>query len=1064
MLQLVSPAGQALPDLSEPNDVISTDYVSNTVEILNTQDNSILQCEIISGLLQNCKSMSVQGLNSPYRGVALYPWGESKGWVYVAAKNSNTIVSYPTNSEGRISNNVQVATVPFQPLEGEDSRIIDIQGIPYPSFSPKSKSKPWFYLSKTTGDSDNHYGQVLILHPNKWTAGIDSYHVINNLDLPLFRLVGAWRFTNAIPLVGAGHVDGDLTASQSLFPFYSLLEPDNGLLKLGVTFGGKDASLGVISPDAFSIDMVAYPYASITPDSLVWISYKNQNKFAKYRYWRGWPEALDSYQALNNSHVTFRNIFYHRGASEAFELFHLAAFADDNKIGICHGGGDFECTDAFRYLDTVFSINGSNAIPKKSFSSNSLSDRGSVTFRNLNYSPLNESEVQPIDDIPESLAPAFSGSCLEPKKVDFTAKSDEVNVVEDTCSLNFDFGLLNNAEPIRTSFDATFSVIGPFGARPTTFHFNLDLPISQPHFLFEKNGEPLTDLNLIAGDSGTIDVTYFDKSDVRKPPEINFLTNGNNSDLLRSYFANTGCLSSPKPELSSGQHCVLSYHIPVNATDNQNFQLQLVNSDNIPNQAVNISLASAASVVANDPYTNHSINTLHHIKFANLQPDSSTRIRFTNVGAAMLRNFSVSFAQLIDSLPISLTGSCTTHPNLSAQGGSCDLTISLDGDTNVHGKYQLHISGDGYSGYDFPITIGAFPFDKGIGVSNGHTGLLGPVSIFQTAQGYLKVTNYAGYRLNDLTVTLPELNLSPQSAQPNSSIFYEVTDGEFPSCFQGSGAAGAYHTQLDPLASCEIAYRVNQGVVAGLQDAIIQFDYQREGQNTQLKEEQAIHLTNENAVAIDNKQGGKDISSIDIDASQPSMTLAITNHSGYSINNLIVTTNASINEVVDSAACQNQSLQEGESCDIRLTLKDNNPLIGKYKLTIDADNLQQRVVSFVINKARTDNVEIDNHGIYVMNVDYTGYHPNTNGLDDSCQSGACYANTSTGWFTNPFSKTITGVSGRNITLYMMAGTSVTLKSCNGGKIVCTGTTFDPQCRYSDDADEDPCSQLSTQQK
>ncbi|RLV59411.1 hypothetical protein D5018_12320 [Parashewanella curva] len=90
-LLILSSNALALPDLSEPNDIVNVG--NNAVEIINTNDNSILECNVVSAKLQGCKSTTVSGLVSPYRAVIAKTL-PNVSQVLVTQKNSGEIDSF----------------------------------------------------------------------------------------------------------------------------------------------------------------------------------------------------------------------------------------------------------------------------------------------------------------------------------------------------------------------------------------------------------------------------------------------------------------------------------------------------------------------------------------------------------------------------------------------------------------------------------------------------------------------------------------------------------------------------------------------------------------------------------------------------------------------------------------------------------------------------------------------------------------------------------------------------------------------------------------------------------
>ncbi|RLV60102.1 hypothetical protein D5018_08775 [Parashewanella curva] len=1044
VLLMASQAAHALPDLSEPNDILMAEW-NNTVEILNTRDSTILECLVVNHRLQECKTKTVKGLTSPYKGQM--PAGFI-GWplIFVSQKNTTNIYEYDIDPmTGEIMPNTAATRIP-SPFDNRSGKILEFSSGIVSNYVSKDDLRQRYYLSIASDNSTDKYGQLasIDLNINRVPAAVVGWQNYDKVYLPAFTLTAS---TGSLvdDIIGAGNVGRSLNEQSMLSPFTSKFNQQGQLLSSYNQGGDPHRTPSFLAPNVSSIAKVNGKY---------WVTYTSKDKFTRYDdFPNGKPIAPDFYQAPNNSNVTIRKI----NPNGFNNTDYFATFADDDKVGVCSGGHDFVCSDAFRYLEVLFSNNDSNDIPETSFTSTNSNDHGTLIFRNANYSPLNANEIRRNIVIPDNLTAAFSGSCLN--KVDFTSRSDAGDLNNGACTLSYDFRKLANLEPINESFDVGFSVASPFGEVPTAFHFNVNLPTAIPHFYFNNNSLPYSDLNLNSGDSGSIEVSFSNSNTESAIPQFSFLNAGRNSETLRSYFTDTGCLASDAPALSSGQSCELNYHIPPSA-HNENYVIKLNNPDSVPSyvSTLNVNVSSAGHVIASLPINSGNEKTLTSLHSINIQPNSETLIRFTNLGAVDVSNFSLQFSQPPQQpFPIFFDGDCTEHPNLTALEGYCDLRIRLSNTTDL-GKFKLHISGDDYAGYDLPITVGSFPLSKGIGVSDGKNGLLGSINIDQSSQGYLKVTNYTGHSVNDLMITLPDLKLSPKSAQPNNSIFYEAASNGLPSCITGSGVAGEYHIALAQLASCQIAYRVNADVYADNTDAAIQFSYHNEEQSLAYTEEQLIHLTNKNAINVINPKGEGGIDHLDFDASQPSVTISLENTSNYKVNDLHFNlSDPKLTRIFNGAECEKQSLQMGQKCNLTFSLDDEYPLFGKYSLTIAADNLQPRVVPISIALAPMNNVEIDNRGGYSMFVDYIGYYPNNAGGDKYCKSGSCYANAESGWFTNPFNTNIIALPGRSLHLNMVAGTSVSMPSCNGGKIVCTGTTLNPYCRYEGDGTDDPSS-------
>ncbi|RLV60099.1 hypothetical protein D5018_08760 [Parashewanella curva] len=1044
----ISNSVMALPSLSQPSDIFNVGMWNSIVEITNAGNNSILQCQLVEARLQNCQSITIDGLTAPFLAGVAYSPSDGTPTVYVTQKGTANLFGYKANYTGTLKPNTSAVAVPLPPYIAGLGNILDMDtSNVYDEYNNKPEQK--FYISVGAKDKGSNYGKVVELFLDSTKPEEVRSHWLD-LNLPFFTIApsGNVAFDQ---LVGAGQLGGSLTSSGSFYPFSGSVREDNGELIEQSVQGGTASSVPFTLPSsANSIFELGGAY---------WVSYNKTKKWSAFD-WEEYPNQKpwneSDYDAPLDANIRARGLHASMGAGSYAYLGTYITFADENKVGVCRftGRNNMSCHDAFRYIDTVFSLNDSNAIPKSEFSSKSLNDHGSVIFRNINYSPLNADEIHRDITIPTSLKAAFSGTCLD--KVDFSAKEAEASTGNDTCTLNFDFSKLTNIEPISESFDVSFNVIGPFGKVPSTFHFNVDLPTSIPHFQFEQNGDSLSELNLIAGDSGSIDVTYLSDTDDSKVPQFTFLNNGQNSEFLRSYFTDTGCLSATAPQLSSGEHCSLSYRIPAAANNNSGYSVKLDNPSDIPDvlSTLSVHVESSVNIIAHSPYDNKHNATLNRLHQLNLQSGDKTTIRFTNLGAVLAENFNVKFTQPSVPIPLSLSGSCTTHPDLEPLDGSCDLTLELASTADVNGKYELQLSADDYTGYDIPVTLGEYPFDKGIGVSNGNTNLQGTLNISQLSRGYIKVTNYTGYPLNDLTITLPELNLTYYSTKTNSSIFYEDKGGVLPSCIKGDGAAGDYHISLDQLGSCEIAYTLGQDIVAENPDADIKFSYPNEANIQTMTETQKLHLTNKNALILNLSPPDDDMQNIKLDASHPVLPVILTNHSGYTVKNLTFGMDDKLSSILNIKDCQGRTLKADETCKLTFILSDSSPSFGQYKLSFFADNLGQRIVPISITLAPMNRVAVENRGGYSMFVDYTGFYPNKAGNDPHCRSGSCYANAQSGWFTNPFGTSIVALPGRKLQLNMVAGLSVIMPSCDGGKIECTGTTLNPSCKYISDGSND----------
>ncbi|RLV59414.1 hypothetical protein D5018_12335 [Parashewanella curva] len=1028
VLSLTTPA-MALPTLSEPNDIVPV--YQNIVEILNTKDNSILECAVIEGKLQDCQSKNVAGLDAPYRAVAAAGTTQTQ-MVYVAEKGEAGLFGFQTGKDGRIALDTAATDVPafpYDPYFNKEGQILDIRRS---SFNHSGYQN--VYVSRGFLGDPTSYGKFSRLSLSGEQAKITNLTDYGGVFLPVFSVTQS-EGNEFDDIIGAGQYWGYSSLTSPRYPLSGLIKK-NGLFKEKNVSGGSAKTVKtILDPDIASIAQFNDKY---------WITYKSQRKFTRFdTFPSGAAVDENSYDAPNNSNVELKSVQTRTG--DKTEVNNYALFADDNKIGNCTGESDFECTDAFRYLGINALFDDTDISDKSSVNATSLGDQGVIIFYNLNYSPINASEVTRQITIPESLKSAIKGSCLS--KVDFAEKPNGNSYDENfACELFYDFRELSNTPPINESFDVGFVVHGPFGDVPTTFTFNVDLPTNIPHLQFEHNGTALDQLNLNAGDTGFVDVAYISDQSDTISPNISFLNGTDNSSLFRSYFTDTGCLSSNAQPLKPGEKCTLSYHIPANV-NSVNYTINLHNPDGVPADAgvLPVALSSQGNIIAHSPYGNQSIEHLSSLHWLNIHSGGTEIVRFTNVGAAAVHNFDVYFVQPKDKhIPILLSGSCVDDPTLvmEALGGQCDLVIKLNTSaSNISGRFSLYVLGNAINSYSIPITINDFPHDKGLAVVDSNTGALGKIELNQMANGYLTLTNYTGYPITDLSMSFP-LKLA---------IFYYVGDKDNTiDCLSDNSPNQTMITTLAPLASCRLYYHVPSSFSAELQDQELNFHYTDTNSSIEKHEEESIHFTNQPALRVSEPSVDSSFSSVNLDASVPQTTVIFTNELNYNINNLSLSFDSALNGITSKNSCQNKPLGSSETCSVTITLDDKKALIGKYHIGMKADNLETKSIPLNINTAQTDTVEIDNRGGYSMSIDYTKYYPNTDGKDSHCQSGACYALASTGWFTNPFNSTITGVSGRKLMMYMMAGTSVQLPSCDGGKIVCTGTTLTPSCKYVGD--------------
>ncbi|RLV60101.1 hypothetical protein D5018_08770 [Parashewanella curva] len=1033
---LISQFASALPDLSEPNDIVKIE--NNAVEITNTGDNTILECNVIGSKLQGCKTSSVGGLIEPYRAVVTDSLvGIPR--VFFTRKNSSEIYWSPISVySGKIPAGSVATLVTPSPFDAAGGSILDIQSSKQ-SFSSVNPLLQRFYFSKTPANSNSHYGQFgsLVLnlsYINNIT--VNSWFVSSYAHFPAFFLESSQDNGASEPVASIGHIGTRATPMAVYGPVLGSALSINGQYSNYGMEGGA-----TVGSDVSSIAKINDKY---------WVTYKGNKKFTRFDSFPiGEKVDEDNYHAPAASNVTLRKIVTASHLKSITDYF--AVFADDNKIGNCAGSDDFICMDAFRYLDVTLSLNNSNDVPTSSVTLDSFGDHGTLIFHNLNYSPLNTTEVTNQFHIPISLTAAFSGTCLD--KTDFTAKEDDDEAGNDTCTLNFDFRNLNNLQPINESFDVGFAVTGAFDPVETTFHFNIDLPEAISNLRFTKNGEPLSQLELNAGDSGTIDVEYTNNSGISKQPNIQFLKGNLADDNFRRYFTDSGCLAPEVPVLQGGEHCTLTYHIPVGTGDNS-YTLNLNNSDDVPDSLnvlyINVSARGHVIPVFSSSNSNLAANEVRKIY---LQPWHLARLKLVNIGSAIAHNVIATISQPENYPPIHFVGSCTEQINLNVNKGLCNLTMQADGSAKT-GRYQLHITGDDITPYDIPITIGGFPDNKSLLVEDSNTGNWGTIKLSQTAKGYLNITNYTGYSISNLDINIPELTLTSPELHINKVIFYENSEDQS-SCIKGSETH--YHASLDKYESCHLYYQVQPSVSVSPQNATIQFQYLNENGAMQT-ETQSLYFDNQSAIQLRFKGESESIDAIQLDASRPVANVVLTNNQDYTITDLNLNiANDNVMQTVTGNTCTG-TLEAGKSCSITFTLDDQHTLFGNYELLISASNLIARKVLLTIQQAPLDNVQIRNRGGYSMFVDYKGFYPNKAANDSHCSAGSCYAGAETGWFTNPFNTDINAIQGSRLKLNMVAGTSVTLPSCDGGVIVCTGTTLNPYCRYEGDGTDNQSSQ------
>ncbi|RLV60100.1 hypothetical protein D5018_08765 [Parashewanella curva] len=1015
LLIFVFNPAMALPDLSLPNDILTIS--NNVIEILNTGDSSILECSLIFGKLRSCETKYIDGLVLPYRAASDGKIGVPST-VYITEAGYDGLFRFQTNEFGVIT---PTSTVVKIPNFLDTGKILDLRRSKASSLD-NFNSNPRFIVSQSLDDSSNQYGQLFNF---KMEGGVPVSYSYPKVYLPAFSLESG-DSAHSETLIGAGAFKNVSSETSPRYPFSALLEGNSGEL----SDNSQEIVKTPLAPDVASVAQF---------DGKYWVTYKSPKKFTRFDSFPS-DEATnpDSYDAPSDANVRLKKIQTRLGDRDFSNNF--ALFFNDNKIGVCTGGDSFHCEDAFMYL-SAFARDYNNKLQYlTSLSLNHLADHGSVFFENQNNSPINANEINNDIDIPESLKAAFTGSCVN--KVDFSAGNADAN---EYCVLSYDFRKLTNTSAINESFDVGFTVHGPFGDVPTHFHFNVDLPVPPSHLQFENAGNVISELNLNAGDSGSIDVAYISASNDTFLPKISFLNGSDNSSLLRSYFADTGCLSSNAIPLHDGGHCTLAYHIPADA-NSAHYTLSLNNPDSLPTDESTLSLllSSRGNVIAHSPYGNQDIEHLEGYHELDIEPGESETIRFTNVGAATVHNFNLVFPQPQQQhVPITLNGTCMGEGvNLDALGGYCDLVINLNSSaSSIVGRFALHVSGDDVDSYVLPLVLGELPPEQGLAVVDSNTETIGDLELNQMIKGHLTVTNYTGHDISSLYTYYPYYT--------NYGIFHSPPDSNgIPGCVLPHTTPGDQSIKLDKLSSCRIDYQVKTGLYVPIQHSNVKFAYTEAGESEVKYQNRFVYFTNQPAIRVSELGGDSSLQSVNLDASQPQTEVLFSNELDYPVTNFSVEVDPKLDSIISKNTCNFKSLDSGSSCSVGFELDDTHPLIANnYSINIKGDNLFTRIVPLSIKKAQTDNVEIDNRGGYSMSVNYVGYYSEDTG---NCKLEDCYDNKSTGWFTNPFNTYITGVSGRNLTMYMMLGTSVSLPSCDGGKIICTGTTLNPECHYYGD--------------
>ncbi len=1039
----------ALPILSEPNDIVSVK--SNIVYITNSNDGSILQCNVVDHHLQNCDTKST-GMTAPFR-IAVVSRVDNSQRLYITKKDTNTIYSLITDTDGDIKNNPSLEEIKLQSNE-TDSSIIHI----IPSQN-KTKTTRRFYISRASENNEN-YGQFLYADLNADKAKIEKQELYNNINLPAFYIkpVGS---SDREEIYGVGRISGKSGLESIRYPFFGAIRTDNAHFITEISTGGTEESTdSSVESDVASIAEV---------DGKYWITYKGPRKFTRYDHLPSAKTDNNMYTAPSDSNVNLKNITSIKNMHSETNSF--ATFSDSNKIGICSGSDDFTCTDAFQYLSYNAYLNNDNAPEHDTITINSHYDHGWVVFKNLNYSPINQDEVIKNIRIPESLAEVFSGSCME--KQDFSSKNRDETIGNQSCSLYFDFRRLTNQQPITESFDVGFTVHGPFGDVPTQVRFNIDhLPASTPQlYLQDRAGNIINQLYLNSGDFDYFRVVYIGREDQASiKVNLRIIEDGLPGRSIRSFFYGS-CFSEfnrPSPVLgeSAGlrRDCQAFYYIPASSQDRK-FQIKIdhVGSEPsyLPDDTLNVYVTASAKVISSftDSEAFESLG-LYHIT---LQPGESEDIRYTNIGSVTSHNFRVSL--VTTRLDKYMSGDCWSGVDIEPMM-SCVLHIDLPLDSTLSGQYYLHSQDDAgprgdLTATDLPLTIGHKNITGNLSIEDsnyidpiGFSDTLYQLNLAKQTIGGMIITNSTSLDIPDLTITLPLLSIIPTSQDfmrelnINESIFnLDGGDNGIPSCITSTVSGSTSIISLATHEQCVIHYKINPDMDITPQDTQILLTYF----NNTIRKTKQIHFTNQPATLVSENGSDTPLQQISIDASTPTRTFIVTNNLGYDIKGLNIEAADEITQVFDASNCQHILLHPNDSCDITVRLDDNKEQLGQHSIIISADNLIDRPISLHFTEALTDQVEIDNRGGYLMNVGYIGRHLNTDGSDPICDANSsCYGNTETGVFSNPYNRVVDSVSGRDINFYIVAGYTRTLPSCDGGKIVCTQATVNPVCRYYSD--------------
>ncbi|MCL1079749.1 hypothetical protein D5R81_12205 [Parashewanella spongiae] len=990
---------QAIPRLSEPSDVVRTK--DDVVYISNTGNSSLMECRVVDSLLQECRMRTFDDFMHPFRLISVSA-ENGTGQLYISKKNTNLIYNIPTQNDGRIAMgvlNIDRTNLVFP--NNIAANVIDMK---------KSPSNGLIY---TAIDRANHFGQIGKCQFSVGTAVFSDCELFPNLNLPSFNIpYGGDR------LVGIGRQSSTMQASDSRYAYIAWLNDDGSIIS------PEGGSFGVGSP--------AFPVSSFSLAggfNEFWVTHNTEQKFTYFNEHSSntfFPISVfseDAYTAPSSRNVWVKTVLTTRPSrpnSRTYNFFSL--FGDDNKMGECLGYHNyFTCRDVFRYLSKVSvveELNSQGRIQRErrirgSISVNSES-HGLIRFSNVNYSSIESNEVTRVNDLPEEVMPAFDAtsadSCLN--KTNFTAK----DTVNSSCILRYDFRVLSLSSPLTGRSRFSFDVNGSFNAQTPIpysvfFDFNL-LRVNVPHLVFRQRNSVIDSIDFQAGESGTIEAYNAALgTGLLTTPMITF-----NDTRIGAYFDVTACDTA----LGDGESCTVRYNIPASPI-NGRFKMSVQSTEDTSAHLVDISIARGANIVARRLGMDTDLSQIM------LVPGNVGDINFSNVGGSDVNDFHLDLASLPEYIRPFFSGNCFTSQRLSALTDHCTLHYDLPIDTRIDGRYRLNALGHILTDVGFTLVIGNVDISGELRLTDSNTQLAVQAAnlIPLNAQGRWTLTNATNAIISDL-----HLQLQHEELRRNN-----VIGGE---CFEVS--------RLLIGESCDITYQIGQDNELPRETLLtVQYDGGRH------QTEFPIRFSALSIIGILKSETLVGNHGFSMSAINNQVTLSIVNNAGYPLMGLTARLSSQIQSTEQSNQCNHVTLKPRGICEIHLSLSDALALVGHYTLTVSGDNFVVRTVPVSIREARTDRIQVDNRGGYVMYVQYTQYHQNVDGQDSACSGGSdCYALASSGRFSNPQSKTIQNLHGRKIYFKIVAGKTRTLPSCDGGKVRCSRATLNPHCYYYSD--------------